>query len=217
MAGNLEKADILAAAPVHDGRHARGSRTRQALLDAAFFEIYEQGFRSASLNEIIRKAGCTKGSLYHHFPDKHALGLAAVADHMGAHIEQTWIAPLASTDDPLTSIRLIIKRYAQEELGIDPLRGCPFQNLSQEMSGIDKDFQSYFTILFDRWRGSIAAALARGQAKGTVRKDIDPECVATLVVASHQGVTSMIKATQDRNVGQAAATAFFDYLESLRP
>ena len=217
MAENLERTNLPVAAPVHDGRLARGSRTRQALLDAAFFEIYEQGFRSASLNEIIRKAGCTKGSLYHHFPDKHALGLAAVADHMGAHIDQTWIEPLARTGDPLTSIRLIIKRYANEEQGIDPLRGCPFQNLSQEMSGIDKDFQSYFTDLFNRWRGAIAAALARGQAKGTVRKDIDPECVATLVVASHQGITSMIKATQDRNVGQAAATAFFDYLESLRP
>ncbi|PKP78561.1 MAG: hypothetical protein CVT81_03560 [Alphaproteobacteria bacterium HGW-Alphaproteobacteria-3] len=85
------------------------------------------------------------------------------------------------------------------------------------MSGLDEDFQSYFATLFGRWRGAIAAALAKGQANGTVRKDIDPECVATLVVASHQGVVSMIKATQDKNVGHAAATAFFDYLESLRP
>ena len=217
MAENPENTDLPAAAANHDGRLARGSRTRQTLLDAAFFEIYEQGFRSASLNEIIRKAGCTKGSLYHHFPDKHALGLAAVAEHMGAHIGQTWIEPLARTNDPLTSIRLIILRYANESLGIDPLRGCPFQNLTQEMSGLDEDFQSYFATLFGRWRGAIAAALAKGQANGTVRKDIDPECVATLVVASHQGVVSMIKATQDKNVGHAAATAFFDYLESLRP
>ncbi len=217
MAENLENTDLPAAAANHDGRLARGSRTRQALLDAAFFEIYDHGFRSASLNEIIRKAGCTKGSLYHHFPDKHALGLAAVAEHTDAHIGQTWIEPLARTNDPLTSVRLIILRYANETLGIDPLRGCPFQNLTQEMSGLDEDFQSYFATLFGRWRGAIAAALAKGQANGTVRKDIDPECVATLVVASHQGVVSMIKATQDKNVGHAAATAFFDYLESLRP
>ena len=50
-----------------------------------------------------------------------------------------------------------------------------------------------------------------------MRRDIDHSCVATLIVASHQGVVSMIKATQDLDVGHAAATAFFGYLKSLRP
>jgi len=200
-----------------DGRHIRGDRTRQLLLEAAFAEIYENGFRSASLNEIIRRAGCTKGSLYHHFPDKHALGVAAAAEFIGAYIRDVWIEPLAGTDDPLATIRAIIERHAHGGIGVDPRFGCPYQNLSQELSGIDAGFQEIFTDLFERWRGAIADALARGQAEGTVRTGIDARAVATLIVASHQGVVSMIKATQDLNVGHAAATAFFDYLESLRP
>lgn len=200
-----------------DGRHVRGDKTRQALLEAAFGEIYEQGFRSASLSEIIKKAGCTKGSLYHHFPDKHALGLAAAEEFMAGYIRGVWIEPLRDTADPLSEIRAIIERHANGEIGIDPRRGCPFQNLTQEMAGIDAGFQELFAALFASLRGAVADALARGRKTGMVRPDIDPLCVATLIVAGHQGVASMIKATQDLEVGRAAATAFFDYLESLRP
>lgn len=200
-----------------DGRHVRGDRTRQALLEAAFGEIYEHGFRVASLNEIIRKAGCTKGSLYHHFPDKHALGVAAAEEFMSGYIREVWVERLRDAADPLTAIRAIIERHADGDIGIDPRRGCPFQNLTQEMAGIDAGFQELFATLFASLRGAVADALARGQTTGMVRPDIDPLCVATLIVAGHQGVASMIKATQDLEVGHAAATAFFDYLESLRP
>lgn len=205
------------ALPGVDGRHSRGDRTRQALLDAAFFEIHRHGFQATSLNEIINRAGCTKGSLYHHFIDKHSLGLAAVAEHVGGHIRTSWIVPLAETDDPLTAIHDIVERYASGEVELDPRLGCPFQNLTQEMAGIDKDFQDYFRTLFSEWRGAIAAALARGQEMGTVRTNIDAVDAATLIVSTHQGVVSMIKATQDLGVGRSAATAFFDYLDSLRP
>ncbi|MBX3489227.1 MAG: TetR/AcrR family transcriptional regulator [Parvibaculum sp.] len=200
-----------------DGRHVRGDRTRQALLEAAFSEIYEQGFRSARLNEIVARAGCTKGSLYHHFPDKHALGIAAAAEFIGTYIREVWIEPLGKAADPLAAIRAIIERHAEGGVGVDPRFGCPYQNLSQELSGIDAGFQEIFTGLFERWRDAVADALTRGQTAGAVRRDIDPQCVATLIVASHQGVVSMIKATQDLDVGHAAATAFFGYLESLRP
>src|SRR2546422_9784373 len=48
--------------------------TRKKLLQAAFEEIYRRGFQGASLETILAAAGVTKGALYHHFPDKAALG-----------------------------------------------------------------------------------------------------------------------------------------------
>jgi len=63
------------ATPV-EGRPRDPQATRQALLLAAFEEIHEQGFRAASLDRILERAGCTKGALYHHFENKTALGYA---------------------------------------------------------------------------------------------------------------------------------------------
>ena len=46
------------------------------LYDAAVDEFSQKSFEEASLNDLIRKAQMSKGSLYHHFGDKFGLYLA---------------------------------------------------------------------------------------------------------------------------------------------
>ena len=55
-------------------------QTRQALLEAAFEEIYRVGFQAASLDRILDRAGVTKGALYHHFKNKLELGYAVLEE-----------------------------------------------------------------------------------------------------------------------------------------
>ncbi len=46
------------------------------LYEAALDEFSERSFSQASLNDILKRAGMSKGSLYHHFGDKFGLYLA---------------------------------------------------------------------------------------------------------------------------------------------
>ncbi|MBH1941834.1 TetR/AcrR family transcriptional regulator [Mobilitalea sibirica] len=46
------------------------------LLEAAIDEFSQKKFEDASLNDILKKADMSKGSLYHHFGDKFGLYLA---------------------------------------------------------------------------------------------------------------------------------------------
>lgn len=46
------------------------------LQEAAFDEFAAKRYEDASLNDILRKAGMSKGSFYHHFGDKFGLYLA---------------------------------------------------------------------------------------------------------------------------------------------
>ncbi len=200
-----------------DARVTRGEKTRQALIDAAFAEIHRHGYRAASLNDILGAANCTKGSLYHHFPDKHALGLAAASENIEAFIAENWLTPLAETTDPLTTIRGIIQRHVAGETMKDIRLGCPMQNLSQEMAPLDEDFRHYLNGVFNRWTDAIADALRRGMAAGTVRQSIDPHGLATIIVATHQGMISLIKTAQDPMVGANSAPTFFNLLETMRP
>jgi AcrR family transcriptional regulator len=57
---------MTAAAP-------RGSDTRQALIDAALDVFLQRGFARATTREIAQTAGVAEGTIYRHFPDKHAL------------------------------------------------------------------------------------------------------------------------------------------------
>ncbi|WP_322048682.1 TetR/AcrR family transcriptional regulator [Paraburkholderia sp. J67] len=58
--------------------HALGTRT--ALLEAAECVFYERGFTGATLDEIARRAGVTRGALYGHFENKLAILNALFAD-----------------------------------------------------------------------------------------------------------------------------------------
>ena len=57
-------------------RERRLERTRSLLLDAAEEVFAEKGFTPASLDDIARAAGYTKGAIYKHFSTKEDLFLA---------------------------------------------------------------------------------------------------------------------------------------------
>lgn len=52
------------------------------LLDAALRLIRERGFAGTSVDELCRAAGVTKGSYFHHFKTKEALGIEAAKHWM---------------------------------------------------------------------------------------------------------------------------------------
>ena len=66
---------------------ARTAGTQRALLDAAREVFVEQGFADASIAEVVRRAGSSVGSLYHHFGGKSELFLALWQEHQAAHEE----------------------------------------------------------------------------------------------------------------------------------
>ena len=66
---------------------ARTAGTQRALLDAARAVFVEQGFADASIAEVVRRAGSSVGSLYHHFGGKSELFVALWQEHQAAHDE----------------------------------------------------------------------------------------------------------------------------------
>lgn len=191
--------------------------TRARLLQAAFREVHRQGFRAARLEHILAEAGVTKGALYHHFGGKRALGLALVEEVVGPRIRSMWIAPLATTDDPVTVLR---ERMAWGERQATPSAlelGCPLHNLCQEMSAVDEGFRRRLDSILGEWRAALAAALGRGQARGSVAADVDPEAAAAFVVAVWQGATALAKSDRSRRTLTACGRGLRAFLGTLRP
>ncbi|MFD6749883.1 TetR family transcriptional regulator, partial [Streptomyces anthocyanicus] len=56
----------------------RAIRTRQTILDAAAQVFEKQGYQAATITEILKVAGVTKGALYFHFQSKEELALGGV-------------------------------------------------------------------------------------------------------------------------------------------
>lgn len=58
------------------------SHTREALIAAAADAFVRDGYERASLNQILRSAGLSKSSAYHHVGDKPALFDLVVREHV---------------------------------------------------------------------------------------------------------------------------------------
>jgi AcrR family transcriptional regulator len=190
--------------------------TRQKLLERAFEEIHRNGFRSASLDSILTDAGVTKGALYHHFPSKAELGYAVVDEVVRPWMEQIW-HPITVADNPIDAAIGVIRQRLRERSEMALTIGCPFNNLTQEMSGVDEGFRTRLSAILHDWRHATAEAMRRGQANGTVCPDVDPRAAAAFVISSVEGCVGMAKAAQSREFLEAGFRGLIEYLEHLRP
>src|SRR5713226_1438009 len=189
--------------------------TRQALLRAAFQEIYRCGFQAASIDNILAKVSVTKGALYHHFGSKQELGYAVVDELIRQRILDRWVRSLEKAENPIDGLFAIL-RTKEPHPGFEQRLGCPLNNLAQEMSPLDEGFRKRLENVFREWREGIAKALRRGQERGQVRSEVDPFEAANFFLAALEGSMSLAKNAQDRNLLDSCRAGLSRYLESLR-
>src|SRR3954454_4945815 len=85
---------------------ARGEATRSQLLAIATRMFAERGYEESSIEAVLREAGVSRGSLYHHFASKEAL-FEAVAEEdepdVGARTSAAAAEPAAG--GPVAALR----------------------------------------------------------------------------------------------------------------
>lgn len=190
--------------------------TRQKLLEAAFAEIHRKGFQAASITQILADTGLTKGALYHHFPDKKALGLAVVEEVIRPSMAAMMFEPLLETERPLASLQALLQSKTTINEPAMVVLGCPLNNLMQEMSPVDESFRLHLNALFQDWVKVVAAALERGQKADEVRQDVDAEETAFFIVSALEGCIGMSKNTQSVKAFRGCLTQLGRYLETLK-
>jgi len=190
--------------------------TRENLLQAAFWEIYRNGFRAADLDGILTQARVTKGALYHHFDSKAALGHAVIDEVIQNRILERWLRPLERAEDPIRAFTEIFRGFTSDALREACELGCPLNNLAQEMSPVDEGFRVRIHRIYGLWRDGLAQALRRGQESGYVRPDVDPSKSAAFIIAALEGGVGLAKNAQDPDLLRACGQGLIGYLESLR-
>jgi AcrR family transcriptional regulator len=111
-------------------RERRLERTRALLLDAAEEVFAEKGFTSASLDDIARAAGYTKGAIYKHFATKEDLFLAVSDRYWRRYFENFADVLSAATEVGAAELDAIATRWRQ--LSMD--RGAEHAALGHEFT-----------------------------------------------------------------------------------
>jgi len=188
--------------------------TRERLLQAGFQEVYRSGFQGAGVDSILAATNITKGALYYHFGSKDALGYAIVEEIIAKLVRDRWLRPMLGNGEPIDILIGIVRRtpVRPEEVR----SGCPLLNLAQEMSPLDEQFRKRLERIFQAWREGVATLLRKGQSQGTVRRDLNPDEIASFLIAMVEGYVSLAKNAQDAKVWEVGIRNIVGWLRSLR-
>jgi AcrR family transcriptional regulator len=143
---------------------------------AAALEVFaEKGFAAAKLDEIARRAGVSKGTLYLYFKDKEDLFRAVVRSAIAPNIEAVTSA-VSSLDAPFPElVRMFLAAFAEREARL------PIGAVAKMVIGESRNFPELARVWHDEVAskaiGAIAAFIERAQERGEVRAG-DPRLYA---------------------------------------
>ena len=83
---------------------ARGEATRGQLIAIATRMFAERGYEDTSIEAVLREAGVSRGSLYHHFPSKEAL-FEAVAEEVETSVGAQTVAAASGSEGSVEALR----------------------------------------------------------------------------------------------------------------
>ena len=190
--------------------------TRGIILFAAYKEIHSQGFQAASLSNILAHTGVTKGALYHHFPNKTALGYAVIDEVIAQRIHLSFIQPLEQFDNPIDGFIELIRQSGETFSITDINLGCPLTNLAQEMAPIDEGFRTRLIDIYEEWHQSIASVMTGAKKSGQIIDEVDPYTLAVTIVATMEGALSAAKVAQNLDKLYHAGSGLIQYLQLIR-
>ncbi|MFG1192870.1 TetR/AcrR family transcriptional regulator [Xanthobacter flavus] len=157
----------------------KGER-RRSILDAALAEFSAHGFAGARLDDVARRAGVAKGTLYLYFSDKEALFRGLVEENLSPVLVDAggMVALFPGTTREL--LDLLIELLAQRVLE------TPAQALVRLMIAEGPRFPElaayYHREVVVRGLALIRAIVSRGIARGEIDSDI-PARFPQLVIA----------------------------------
>jgi AcrR family transcriptional regulator len=147
-------------------RAQKSAARREAILAAALDEFSARGFAAARLEDVARRAGVAKGTIYLHFANKEALFQELV---------RTMLGPLVATLDQLRAtdlpMRTVVERFA--DLFVTGIYGTRRRDVVHlvisEGARFPKLAEFYYREVVERGMAAMRSLLERAIARGEIR------------------------------------------------
>lgn len=155
----------------------KAERTRQLLLDAALRIIGRKGYSSATVDEIVKEAGVSKGVAYYHFKSKADIATDILNRELGA-MADGFRHRAESAESASAALNEMLELFTTELY-----ENREFARFL--MTELWRDGRVWSEAMRDRLQSLIdiiAGQLARGIEEGTLRATLDPQFSAVSIV-----------------------------------
>lgn len=150
------------------------------------------GYKATSIGQITATSGFTKGAIYRHFKNKGKLEEEALGYLTGILFENLTnrIKTQNNASDKLRSILSFFESYINKP----PIKGgCPLLNAAVEADDSSPQLRKKAHSILEVLKNSISHILTKGIEYGQIKKTIDKNYFATVMIASLEGAIMMSK------------------------
>ncbi len=176
-------------------RRAVSEKRREELVLAAYRQIAERGFEGLRTRDVAGEVGVNIATLHYYFPTKESL-IRAVLDHaMGRFL--TTLEPHGSPSSQLRNHLRAVRNLMLEE----PELGSVMAELALR-SVRDESIRTILDDVYDGWHTTMRGLLRRTVKEGGLRREVDGDGVAALIIATLTAMT--LPVMQDANRGDQA-------------
>ncbi len=181
-----------------------GQSTRERILELAHDLVLKQGYAATSLEQILERAGVTKGAFFHHFKSKDELARALVdrylADEQQA-FEATFGRAEKLTSDPLQQVLVGLGLLEEMFAGLAaPHPGCLIAAFLYQNDLMTPETTAKSREAFLVWRDHVAAKLSAAARARPPRIAVDYEAIGDLLNTIVEGAFVMSKLFDDREM-----------------
>ncbi|MCL4799859.1 MAG: TetR/AcrR family transcriptional regulator [Burkholderiales bacterium] len=181
-----------------------GQSTRERILEVANDLILKQGFTATSLDQILERAGVTKGAFFYHFKSKEDLAHALFERYLVGEaqvLEATLRRAEKLTSDPLQQVLVGLGFFEEMFAALDsPHPGCLVASYLYEKDLMTPAILARSREAFLVWRREIAAKLRAAAKLHPPRIALDYDALGDLLNTVTEGAMVMSRLFDDPQI-----------------
>ncbi len=170
-------------APNRPRSYAKGVARRQEILDRAIEVFADKGAEGTSLRAIAEKIGVSHAALLHYFGSREELLVEVLRE--GERRHSTYGRDDARVKDQVVGGMV---RAAERNVTIPGFVSLYTSLLAGSLEPDKQYSREFFSARFARLRERLAELISIGQEEGSIRRGVEPEAMAALVIAASDGL-----------------------------
>ncbi len=168
------------------------------VIDAAMDVFWVKGFEACSTEELCKRTGLGRGSLYNAFGSKHSLYKHALLRYSEIGLQAN--LEILERPGPIKDrLRALMETVIDIDLNDPDRRGCLAINAAIERGGNDPEIAQEVSRQFARFEEALCHVMELGQHSGEISSKRPALELARFFRSSYYGMRVLSKVEQDRD------------------
>ncbi len=185
------------------------STTRDKIIEAATELITKYGFNYTGISQILKQIQVPKGSFYHYFDSKEALGYAVIEQASETHFNNLDCFFNQTQGTPLEKIKNFFNTVI-EHYDLEACHSCIIGNLGQELAEQHEGYRQKLAQIFINTEQYFVKLFEEAKTVGELAENFDSNKLAEFFFTAWEGAILSAKVKNSKQPMTNFIELFFD-------